>query len=313
VDVNGVEPEDAAVFAEVLDRWDDRIAQAPPAGLRDGVIALARSRRPRGASLLEVGELSSVEAYAGTIELLGGLLDQLAPSDWDVPTIEGWSVKGLVSHLIAIEKYFGRQLGLWLFDVDPDLEHDHLGMTRAFVESWRDRSGDEVLARWRALTTTTTRHLQSLERAAFRLPFHFHYLDTTLSTVLIARVFEIWTHDEDIRRATGRVIVAPDGARLRRMSRVAVASMPFGLAFGGAPVAGRTARIVLTGPGGGTWDQALGLGETAGEPDTTLVLDVVDYCRLAARRLTAGDVAVTVEGDAELARLVLAGAGVFAA
>jgi hypothetical protein len=89
--------------------------------------------------------------------------------------------------------------------------------------------------------------------------------------------------------------------------------MPFGLAVGGAQVAGRTARIVLTGPGGGTWDQPLGLGETAGEPDTTLVLDVVDYCRLAARRLTPDDVTVTVEGDAALARQVLVGAGVFSA
>jgi uncharacterized protein (TIGR03083 family) len=186
-------------------------------------------------------------------------------------------------------------------------------MTRAFVASWSERSSTEVLARWRELTTGTTRHLQSLDRSAVREPFHFHHLDMTLSTVLIARVFEIWTHDEDIRRATGRVVVAPDAERLRRMSRVAVPSMPFGLAVGGARVAGRTARIVLTGPGGGTWDQPLGLGETAGEPDTTLVLDVVDYCRLAARRLTPDDVTVTVEGDAALARQVLVGAGVFSA
>jgi hypothetical protein len=43
------------------------------------------------------------------------------------------------------------------------------------------------------------------------------------------------------------------------------------------------------------------------------VLDVVDYCRLAARRLTPDDVTVTVEGDAALARQVLVGAGVFSA
>jgi hypothetical protein len=70
---------------------------------------------------------------------------------------------------------------------------------------------------------------------------------------------------------------------------------------------------VLTGPGGGTWDQALGWGETAGLPDATLVLDVVDYCRLAARRVGPDEVAVTVEGDEALARRILAGAGVFSA
>jgi uncharacterized protein (TIGR03083 family) len=202
---------------------------------------------------------------------------------------------------------------LWPCEVDPALEANHLDMTRAFVAESAGLPVDEVLDRWRELTSATTAHLERLDREAMRQPFHFHYLDTSLSTVLIARVFEIWTHDEDIRRATGRPAVAPDAARLARMSRIAVPSMPLGLALDGAVVAGRTARIVLTGPGGGTWDQALTLGETAGEPDATLVLDVVDYCRLAARRLDPDDVDVTVEGDAELARQVLAGAGVFSA
>ena len=75
--------------------------------------------------------------------------------------------------------------------------------------------------------------------------------------------------------------------------------------MGGVDAAGRTARIVLTGPGGGTWDTALGLGETPGEPDATLVLDVVDYCRLAARRLAPDEVRFTAEGDEVLARQML--------
>ena len=97
------------------------------------------------------------------------------------------------------------------------------------------------------------------------------------------------------------------------MSRIAVPSIPLGLAMAGAPAPGRTARIVLTGHGGGTWDQALGWGETAGVPDATVVLDVVDYCRLAARRLEPAAIAVSVEGDEALARQILAGAGVFSA
>ena len=222
-------------------------------------------------------------------------------------------MKGLLTHLVAVEEYFGRQLGLWPLEIDEALEPDHLEMTRAFVASWADRTPGEVLARWRELTGAITAHLGSLERAAGRRPFHFHYLDTSLSTVLITRVFEIWTHDEDIRRATGRPLVAPEAARLRRMSRVAVPSMPFGLAMGGIEAAGRTARIVLTGPGGGTWDQALGLGEPPGEPAATVVLNVVDYCRLAAQRLTPDDVECAVEGDQRLARDVLIGAGVFSA
>ena len=259
-------------------------------------------------------ELTSVDSYVRTISALGTLLDDLSPGDWTSPTIEGWSVKDLVAHLIAIEEYFGRQLGLWPLEVEAGARsrppgHDP-GLRRRLV---CPRTVADVLARWRELTTAITEHLVALDRQATRQPLRLHYLDTSLSTVLIVRVFEIWTHDEDIRKATGRTVVAPDAERLRRMSRVAVPSMPLGLTLDGAPVAGRTARIVLTGPGGGTWDQALALGEAPGEPETTLVLDVVDYCRLAACRLSADDVAVTVEGDPDLARQVLAGAGVFSA
>jgi uncharacterized protein (TIGR03083 family) len=304
---------DLGSWREALGHLAELAARQPPTGLRGGLLSAARTRRAPGVSLLEVGEVSSVEAFVRTIAALGDLLDELTPRDWAAPTIEGWTVKGLVSHLVAIEEYFGRQLGLWESAVDPELEADHLGMTRAFVAASSDGAPAEVLARWRELTDATTAHLQSLDRSAMRQPIHFHYLDTTLSTILITRVFEIWTHDEDIRRATGRVAVPPDAGRLARMSRVAVPSMAFGLALGGTEVAGRTARIVLTGPGGGTWDQALGLGEEAGEPEATLVIDVIDYCRLAARRLEPEQVDVIVEGDADLARQVLAGAGVFSA
>jgi uncharacterized protein (TIGR03083 family) len=186
-------------------------------------------------------------------------------------------------------------------------------MTRAFVATWSHRPAREVLTRWRELTTAITHHLRSLDRAAGRQPFHFHFLDTSLSTVLITRVFEVWTHDEDIRSATGRPAVPPDAARLRRMSRIAVPSLPFGLALSGIEAAGRTVRIVLTGAGGGTWDQALGLGEVAGEPEATIVVDVVDYCRLAAKRRGPRDVDAVIEGDSELAERVLVGAGVFSA
>jgi uncharacterized protein (TIGR03083 family) len=311
--LDGDGPSYLGSWREALGQLAALVADAPPSDLRTDLLSAARTRRAPGASLLEVGEVSSVEAFVRTITALDDLLGELSPGDWAAPTIEGWTVKGLATHLVAIEEYFGRQLGLWAAPVDVDLEADHLGMTRELVASWSDRPPAEVLARWRQLTAATTAHLRALDRSAMRRPFHFHYLDTTLSTVLITRVFEIWTHDEDIRRATGRTPVAPDAERLRRMSRVAVPSMAFALALGGNEAAGRTARIVLTGPGGGTWDQALGLGEEAGEPEATLVVDVVDYCRLAARRLDPEQVEVVVEGDAALARQVLAGAGVFSA
>ncbi len=302
-----------ASWREVLGGLAATASEEPPTALRERMLEAALAKRAFGVPIGEVEEIPANEAYRRTIAALGELLDELTPEEWDAPTIEGWTVKGLVTHLVAVEEYFGRQLGLWPLEIDEALEPDHLGMTRGIVAAWSEREAADVLARWQELTRAITAHLSGLDRSAGRQPIHFHFLDTSLSTVLITRVFEIWTHDEDIRRATGRPASAPDAPRLRRMSRVAVPSIPLGLAMAGAPAAGRTVRIVLTGQGGGTWDQALGWGETAGAPDATVVLDVVEYCRLAARRLEPDDVAVSVEGDEDLARQVLAGAGVFSA
>jgi len=288
-------------------------AEEPPSSLRDRALSSATARRPFGSALHPPEDLPANEAFIRTVDALDRLLSELSPEDWSAPTIEGWTVKGLIVHLVAVEEYFGRQLGLWPLEIDEALEADHLGMTRAFVAAWSDRPVREVLARWRERTGAITSHLRSLDRAAGREPIRFHFLETSLSTVLITRVFEIWTHDEDIRRATGRPSAPPEAARLRRMSRIAVPSLPFGMAMSGLEGGGRTVRIVLTGAGGGTWDQALDLDTAPGDPEATVVLDVVDYCRLAARRVSPDQLDAVIDGDRELAQRVLVGAGVFSA
>jgi hypothetical protein len=100
-----------------------------------------------------------------------------------------------------------------------------------------------------------------------------------------------------------------------------VRALPLGMLLAGYDAGGATAKVVLTGPGGGTWLQPLG-GQPAaggpdraatGAPDVTVVADVVDFCRLAAQRLDPDGLRAEIEGDAEVARKVLVAAQVFAA
>lgn len=56
-----------------------------------------------------------------------------------------------------------------------------------------------------------------------------------------------------------------------------------------------------------------GLREISGPADVRIEADVVDFCRLAARRLRPEQLQVVVSGDAALAEAVLVGAGMFAA
>ena len=77
----------------------------------------------------------------------------------------------------------------------------------------------------------------------------------------------------------------------------------------GVPASAGPVRLVLTGAGGAT------LAVTPGEPSgaaTTIVADVVDYCRLAAQRIGVDELACTVDGDRAVARSVLATAAMFA-
>ncbi|MGZ4680444.1 MAG: hypothetical protein ACXVIH_10495, partial [Ilumatobacteraceae bacterium] len=73
------------------------------------------------------------------------------------------------------------------------------------------------------------------------------------------------------------------------------------------------ARIVLTGRGGGVWNQPLQLGGDAAEPSVTIVADAVEFCRLASQRIAPADLAAEVDGSMDLAIDVLRGASVFAA
>lgn len=64
---------------------------------------------------------------------------------------------------------------------------------------------------------------------------------------------------------------------------------------------GNTARLVLTGDGGGEWSVAMGDGEAAAVPDVTVTADVVDWCLLVGDRITPAALHYDVEGATALA------------
>jgi hypothetical protein len=70
-------------------------------------------------------------------------------------------------------------------------------------------------------------------------------------------------------------------------------------------------RLVLTGPGGGTWDVAV--GDDQSEPVfVRIVADAVAFCRLVANRLRPDELDARVNGDTARAARVLAAAGTLA-
>jgi uncharacterized protein (TIGR03083 family) len=143
-------------------------------------------------------------------------------------------------------------------------------------------------------------------------PVVFHHLAGTMRGLLVIRTFELWTHDGDIRRATGRPPNGLDDERLALMSSELMGLLARGMALTGSARPGRTARVRLTGAGGGQFDVALAPDEAPGRPDVTISVEGLELCRLAANRMSIADLVVEAEGDTSLVEPLLVGASAFA-
>jgi uncharacterized protein (TIGR03083 family) len=292
----------------------------PSAGPADGALAaiLGQGKPVRHAGWVGGGGAPDpLGAFITTAAELAHLLDTLSPADWDRATrIEGATVRHVVAHLIGVERYvlgcLGRRPRL-----DAPRRQDHWPVsTRA--------AGDTSAEAVDALTSMWWSEALDLMAACGELgPDHdvvYHHLAGTVRGLLVVRTFELWTHGDDIRQATGRPLDVLDEARLSLMVGELMRVLPLGLALSECVQPGRTARLNLTGVGGGSFHVALdpaiaidGPGAEGAEPDITLTAAVIDLCRLAANRLGHRDLQVVVDGDRRLLEPILVGAAAFAA
>ncbi len=285
----------------------DMFTEAPPAATRSGILGAMRAR-PR----LRPTPLSPVEALAAVADDVGELLASLDETDWATPDALGdLSVRDTVSHLTGADRYLGVTTGAWS-DAPAADELDHLGVSRPSIEAGLLLSNAELLDRWRTTSAALVAHLRTIPSDQLGRPSRYNVIEASLGGVLLARAFELWTHGEDICRATGRPRRPPVAGALGAMTDGAAELVPIGymLEFGSSD--DRTVRLVLTGLGGGTWDRRLGSSGVAGDPDLVIVAEAVDFCRLIAGRLDPADLECDVIGDQALGYSILAGATRFA-
>ena len=278
------------------------IAATPPADLRATVLQRAADS-PRA----PMAGTPAIDLFADQVQSLHDMVATLAASDWRQRAAPyAWTVHELVAHLLVIERYTAAQLGL-ANGQEHDGEIDHLTMGAELIAAERNRPPELTVAAWHETATTTIRALQDGAGPAPDAAVELHGWPFDVTSLLVARAFEVWTHTDDIRRAGGRPLAAPPAADLRTMSKFSVRSLPLVAPLVQAEATFEGARIVLTGDGGGTFD--------LGDPDrreTLLVVDVEDYCRHAARRIPLERLTVTIEGDRATASRLLAASRVFA-
>lgn len=291
----------AAELLEAVVEVDESFAREPSAELRTSLLRRARTL-PRH----RVEAAQPLTVLESQVSALRQLLADLSPHEWDRPVSPyDWTVHGLVAHLLVIERYTSAQLGLG--ENAPDGQLGHLEMGRAEIAEELRRAPQETVSAWSRVALDTIDLLRRGRGPGPDDPIEFHRWPFTSDSLAVVRSFEIWTHADDIRRATGRALGTPAPSELSTMSRLSVHSLPLVLPIVAPARQFVGARVVLTGDGGATYD----LGST--EPRTTLIVaDVVDYCRLAARRITLEELEHEVEGDVDCAHDLLAAAQVFA-
>jgi uncharacterized protein (TIGR03083 family) len=289
----------------------EAVSTEPPSGLRGDVLAAALTRRRPGRPVSSPEPILPAEAFGRTIEEFWALLTSLTDDEWEaVAHQDHGRVRDLVAHLVGVER-----LNLRWLDPEDDVPYlpDHVASTRPVVESLAEAPPADVVRTWHeaalALLAAAGEH-----DGGQQIPFHD--IAVSVDGLMTIRTFELWAHGLDIAHATGRPLPMLDDARLLLMSSRLMAALPRALAYNGVTTGDRTARFVLTGPAGGCYDVALdpaGSPPAPGyEPDTTIVADVVDLCLVAAARLGHGELVRTLEGDPDLAELVLANVSAFA-
>jgi uncharacterized protein (TIGR03083 family) len=280
------------------------VAVAPPARLRDAVLAAAVARRPAGE------EASS--GYATWVERFDSLLGNLTPAQWRERVIRDLTVQDLVAHLIATDELLAAQLGAAGAGAPEDpAELDGTLPARrsaAAIAEHRGRPPERTRAAWRAQADRLLRHAGgpgSLDRqvrlADPRLPRQ------PLRTALVQRLFETWIHTDDVRSLLGSPPDPPSERQVAMIVALGVRLLPAALRLAGADRPPRSARLVLVGPAGGDWTISPA-GQEAGTrraADATITMDAVEFCYLLGNRRDPDSVPHRVEGDPAVAATVL--------
>jgi uncharacterized protein (TIGR03083 family) len=274
-------------------------ASTPPDDVRRRLLGHAAAAPPQLSRTL-----TPVDLYRARVVALETMLETLADQDWARRANPyQWSVHGLIAHLLVIEQCTAALFGLATMPAGD--ENDHLAVGRSLIESELLGSPLSTADRWRETARQISDHIGS-DSFQPNAPAGLHGWPFTGSSLLVARAFELWTHVNDIERAVGRLERTTPAEELRTMSSFSVATLPYTLSLVDPVQTLSSARVVLTGPGGGTFD--IGTGERT----TLIVADVVEYCRMVARRIDPDALDSTIEGDIELAGALLRASQAFA-
>ncbi|MBH5336035.1 maleylpyruvate isomerase family mycothiol-dependent enzyme [Streptomyces pactum] len=260
---------------------------------------------------------TSIDAWTHSVEAITELVNPLVEGEWNRATdCPGWSVRDVVSHVIGLET---EMLGdpRPIHALPRDLFHVKDELSRYMevqVDVRRCHTAPEMTAELEYLVIRRSRQLRNEKRdpqTKVRGPLAGK--EVTLEECLRLRAFDVWVHEQDLRRALGKPgnLDSP-GAHIARDTFLS--GLPMVVAKRAGAPAGSAVVFDITGPlefmrtvrvdqdGRGTIDGSVSLG-----PAVTFSMDWETYLRLAAGRVrpeAVGDL-VKKDGDQQLADAIL--------
>lgn len=268
------------------------------------------------------------EAFRQTVQAVidlghGCTAEQFAEST----SCPGWSVQDHIAHVVAVEHYLD---GGENPEVDvsglPHVLHEFGAWMEQGVQARRGTPGPEVVAE---LETLLHNRLASLADPELTLDSEVRApMGSTmkLNALLRLRLNDIWTHEQDIREALGRLgnLDSPAAAMFvyalvrsfdRLMHKVPMTDGQTVILESTGPVTARMGVRVSHDESGEvtyhslfTGESESGMGETVhseDDPSTTISLSTEALTRRAAGRRATGDTTYSVVGDEDLAARVL--------
>jgi uncharacterized protein (TIGR03083 family) len=256
-------------------------------------------------------------ALAETWDSLADVCRGLRADEWARPTeCPGWDVKDQLSHLIGIERMImGQEAPAVEGPLGDHVKSDFGAMNEPWVAARRPLGGDEVLAEFDAVTAERLGQLDGLSDEEWARVGFSPVGQVPFARFMETRVFDSWTHEQDVRLALGRP--GGMGGLASRFGLDQVESaMGFVVGKQAKAPEGSVTRFDISGAPGDARQFAVVVTEGRAapadgsvRPDVTLTLSGINFLRLGCGRVGASELEaageIGVEGDAALGQMVL--------
>ncbi len=247
--------------------------------------------------------------YAACTDFVA-LVREIPPEQWDLPTdLAGWSVKDNVAHTAHLEAVLaGAPEEMIEVAEAPHLKSPMSYYTEQGVLARRDRDMESLAEEIEQSVATRYAALQATpptdpKAAPPRTPGGVPW-DTR--TLLNNRPFDVWMHEQDIRRAIERP-GGFGGPPAEHVLRTLGRSLPMVVGKRVAPPVGTTIRVEVP-EAGLRWSVRVGDDGRAAATDdalaaaTTVTLSAEDFVVLAGGRRPVDTTQPRITGDEEIGR-----------